>query len=137
MQQHESQFGDGAANATHEDRVPRSAPRRLERPTIHFTQLPGDTSGGRGATEWNYYLREVGRLLADGHEGRWVLIKGEEVVGIWDTEAEANRIRLQRFLMQDVLIHQIRTHEPVLRGLTCQTLLDGRRQTSVARTLPE
>ncbi len=113
-----SQLGDGAANRTDEDHVPGGAPRRLEPPTIHYTQLPRDSSGGRGATEWNAYLREVGRLLAEGHEGRWVLIRGEAVVGIWDTEAEANRIRLEHFLMQDVLIHQIRTHEPVLRGPT-------------------
>ena len=116
MQQQESQLSDVAVNGTHEDHVTCGAPRRAEPPTIHFTQLPGDSSGGRGATEWNYYLREVGRLLAEGHEGRCVLIKGEELVGIWDTEAEANRIRLESFLMQDVLIHQIRTHEPVLRG---------------------
>jgi hypothetical protein len=77
-----------------------------------------DTAGGRTATEWNYYRREVGRLLADGYENKWVLIKGETIVGIWNTQAEADQFRLQRFLMQDVLLQQVRTHEPVLRGPT-------------------
>src|SRR5262245_60921326 len=44
---------------------------------IPYTELPEDTSGGRGAREWNLYRREAGRLLAEGHEGRWVLIQGE------------------------------------------------------------
>ena len=87
-----------------------------ERATIHYTDLPEDTSNSLLAREWNFYRREVGRLLADGQEGRWVLIKGEEIIGIWDTEQEADRIRLQRFLMQPVLLQQIRAREPVLRG---------------------
>jgi hypothetical protein len=93
-------------------------PSRRERPTIHFSQLPEDTSGGRTATEWNYSRREAGRLLGEGREGKWVLIKGEEIVGIWDTQAEVDQNRLQRFRMQDVLIQQIRTYEPLLTGPT-------------------
>jgi hypothetical protein len=66
-------------------------------------------------TEWNFYRRIIGRLLAEGHEGKWLLIKNEEIVGIWDTEAEANTVRLERFLMQPVLMKQILSQEPVLR----------------------
>lgn len=32
-------------------------------------------------TEWNFYRRQRERLIAEGHEGRHVLIKGEEVLG--------------------------------------------------------
>jgi hypothetical protein len=88
----------------------------LDPPTIHFTELPEDKSDGPIAGEWNLYRREVGRLLAEGHEGRWVLIKGDEIIGIWNTEEEADRIRLQKFLMQPVLLKQIRVREPILRG---------------------
>ena len=42
---------------------------------IHWTELPEDTSGGPLATESNVYRREIGRLLAEGHEGRWVFIR--------------------------------------------------------------
>jgi hypothetical protein len=93
-------------------------PPRCQQQTIHYTELPATASDDRIAGEWSCYRREIGRLLAEGHEGRWVLIKGEEIVGIWDTEAEANQVRVQRLLMQDVLIHQILTREPVLRGPT-------------------
>ena len=89
-----------------------------DRPTIHWTDLAEAPPGSRIATEWNFYLKQVGRLLAEGHEGRWVLIKGEEIIGIWDTQKEADQVRVQRFLKQDVLIHQVLTFEPVLRGPT-------------------
>jgi hypothetical protein len=93
------------------------APRPpVEPPTIHFSELPEDTSGGPLSAAWNFYRREVGRLIAGGHEGRWVLIKGEEVVGIWDTREEADRVRLERFFLQPVLMHRIQVREPLVRG---------------------
>ncbi len=88
----------------------------VERPTMHFTELPEDTSESPLATEWNFYRREVARLLSEGHEGRWVLIEGGQIIGVWDTENEADRVRLQRFAMQPVLLKQICVREPILRG---------------------
>ena len=93
-------------------------PREIQRPTIHYTQLPEDTSTSPIAVEWNFYRREAGNLLAEGHERRWVLIKGEKIIGIWDTQEAAYEVALQNYLMQPVLIHQILTREPVLRGPT-------------------
>ena len=92
----------------------------IEPQTIHFSELPEDTSGGPIAIEWNFYRREAGRLLAEGNEGRWILIKGEQIVGIWDTEADANRVRLEQFFMQPVLMKRVCTREPLLR---CMGLL--------------
>ena len=89
---------------------------RGEPATIHYTELPEDASSGPIAGEWNFYRRELGRLLAEGHEGRWVLIKGEKVIGIWDREEEADRVRRAQFPMQHVLLKQILVREPVLRG---------------------
>jgi hypothetical protein len=83
--------------------------------TIPFTQLPESPPDSPTATEWNMYRRTVGRLLAEGHEGKWLLIKGEEIVGIWATLAEADAIRSERFLGQAVLLKQILAQEPVLR----------------------
>lgn len=53
--------------ATHPE-VRAVAPR--DWPTIHYSELPEDTSDRSTAKEWNFYRREVGRLLADGHEGK-------------------------------------------------------------------
>jgi hypothetical protein len=89
---------------------------RPEPDTIHYTDLPADPAETPAARDWNFYLRTVGRLLAEGHAGRWALIRGERVVGIWDTAAEARAAAADRFLMQPVLVHQVREREPVLRG---------------------
>ena len=89
--------------------------RPAELPTIAYAELPEAKPDSPLSREWNFYRREVGRLLADGLEGKWVLIKGETIIGIWDTQAGANAARLERFLMQPVLMKQILAREPILR----------------------
>ena len=86
-----------------------------ERPTVPYTELPSGSADSPIASEWNLYRREVGRLLAEGHENRWVLIKGEEIIGIWDTEEEARAVALHKYLMQPCLIQQVRSREPIVR----------------------
>ncbi len=83
---------------------------------IHYTELPECNPDDSGlATESNFYRREVGRLLAEGHAGRWVLIKGEEIIGLWDTYEKAGAVASTRFLGQSVLVKQILEWEPLLR----------------------
>jgi len=82
---------------------------------IHYTELPSARADSPLASEWNLYRREAGCLLAEGHENRWVLIKGEEIIGIWDTEEDARGAALQKYLMQPCLIHQVRSREPSVR----------------------
>ena len=101
------------------ERVRNEPPPSPPQPqTIHYTELPEDTSESPIAREWNFYRREVGRLLAEGHEGKWVLIKGEEILGPWNSRDEAKAVALERFLLQPVLIRQILSREPLLRGPT-------------------
>ena len=89
---------------------------RPERSTIHWSELPEKPLDSPLYHEWNFYRREVGRLLAEGHEGRWVLIKGDAIVGIWDTKDEARAVALARYFSEHSLTQQIRSREPVLRG---------------------
>jgi hypothetical protein len=84
-------------------------------PTIHYTELPADAPGSPLAAEWDLYRREVGRLLAQGHEDKWVLIKGEEIIGIFDTWDAARDEGLKRYLLQPMLVKQVLTREPILR----------------------
>jgi hypothetical protein len=81
---------------------------------IHYTELPPPGPDSQLPVEWNTYRREVGRLLAEGHEGRHVLIKNEEILGVWDTRAQAVEEGVRRFLLQGFLVQQIRTWEPLL-----------------------
>jgi hypothetical protein len=90
-------------------------PGRSEPATIPYTQLPEARPDSPLAAEWNFYRQTIGRLLAEGHEGKWLLIKNEQIVGIWETQAEADTVRVQRFLMQPVLMKQILAREPMLR----------------------
>jgi hypothetical protein len=89
--------------------------RPAEPPTIPYPELPEAEPDSPLSREWNFYRREVGRLLAEGLEGRWVLIQGETLFGIWDTQADADAVRLERFLMQPVLLKQVLAREPILR----------------------
>lgn len=92
------------------------APRTddAERPTIHWSELPEDTTGNDLAQAWNCYRREVGRLLAHGHEGRWILVKDERIIGIWNTREEALAELYKRYPKEGALVHQIQEREPLL-----------------------
>ena len=48
-------------------------------------------------TEIRTYFRELPRLLEEGHEGRVVLIKGDQVVSVWDTFGDAYQAGRDRF----------------------------------------
>ena len=58
------------------------------------------------------YRREVGRLLAEGHAGRHVLIKGDEVVSIWDTQRNALQAGRIQFGLDDIAVVKIDTRDP-------------------------
>ena len=89
--------------------------RRL---TVHYTQLAPARPGSPLAEEWEFYRREAGRLLAEGNEGKHILIKGTTILGIWDTFDEAYAEGCKRFLHLRVpfMVHQILTEEPLLKS---------------------
>ena len=68
------------------------------RPTIPYTELPEAAPNDDLAAEWNTYRKLLPQWLAEGHEGKTVLLKGEEVVGIYETEEAAEVEGLRRFL---------------------------------------
>lgn len=83
--------------------------------TIHYTELPPSRPGVALAVEWETYRREAARLLAEGNEGRYVLIKGQQIIGIWDTREDASMMGHKLFPIQSFLIHQIQEREGILR----------------------
>jgi hypothetical protein len=89
-------------------------PPPKERPTIHYTELPPAKPGEELAEEWETYRREVGRLLAEGNEGRYILIKGSEIIGIWDDEEDALTTAYKMFPLQSFLIRRIQERERLL-----------------------
>jgi hypothetical protein len=99
---HESQFGGAIMN---------EAGRR----TISQTDLPEAGAADLLYAEWNTYRREAARLLAEGGEGKFVLIKGDQVVSLHDTWDIARQAGLRLYLLEPFLVHEIRSEEPILR----------------------
>jgi hypothetical protein len=53
------------------------------------------------------YRKELPALLAAGQGGRFVLIKGEQVVGTWETQAEALQAGRERFGLEPIAVKRI------------------------------
>jgi hypothetical protein len=84
--------------------------------TIHWSKLPPAEPGEPLAAEWETYRREIGRLLAEGLEGKYALIRGNEIVGIYDTWDAARKAGLEKYLLEPHMVHPIISQEPVIRG---------------------
>jgi hypothetical protein len=123
------------AEQPREESVERDRERATQQPdraTIHHTELPESTLHSPLRQEWNTYRREVGRLLAEGHQGRFVLIKNTTIEGIFDTWHAAHEEGLKRYLLQPMLVKQLLAREPILRArgynLPCPSSLSPFRQ---------
>lgn len=57
------------------------------------------------------YRQELTRLLQEGQEGRFVLIQGDQLIGVWENEEEALRQGYDRFLMKPFLVKAVRASE--------------------------
>ncbi len=118
-QRQEEERGNALVDSAHREALEcyrRNPPQPAERPKgVHYTELPEAKPGDVLGREWDAYRREAGRLLSEGQAGRFVLIKGEEILGLYDTWEAAREVGLQRFLMQPFLVHEIRAEEPCLR----------------------
>jgi hypothetical protein len=53
------------------------------------------------------YRRELPSLLAAGQAGRFVLIKGEQVIGLWDSQADALAAGRQQFGLEPIAVKRI------------------------------
>jgi hypothetical protein len=85
--------------------------------TIHYTELPASVPGSALEKEWKRYRRELPEWLAAGLEGKWVLIKGEEIVGTFPTREAAREEAVRRWPTEPSLTHQINEWEPIYNHL--------------------
>jgi len=83
--------------------------------TISHTDLPAGQPGDLLSQEWETYRHEVARLLAEGQEGEFVLIKGQQIVAVCGTWEAAREAGLRLYLLEPLLVRQIFAAEPVLR----------------------
>ena len=85
------------------------------RPTIPYMNLPELPAGHVLFHEWQTYRRELPRLLDEGNEGKFALIKGDEILGLYDSWDEARAEGLRRFLLAAHMIKRVLSQEPLLR----------------------
>ena len=67
------------------------------------------------ALDWNTYKREAARLIAEGHEGRYVLIRQGVICGVWDKQSEAINAGYDKFGIVPFMAHRISAIEPLYR----------------------
>jgi len=87
---------------------------RGQSPSVHCTDLAELPADSPIRQEWNTYRREAPRLIREGLEGRFALINGDTIAGIFDSFEEGLRTGRQKFLMQPFLVQPIREREPLL-----------------------
>ena len=75
------------------------------------------------------YKAKLSELLADAGEGKFVLIQGEETVGVYGTYEDAIKEGYSRFQLKPFLVKQIQSIENenvqfISRLVACHTSLD-------------
>jgi hypothetical protein len=73
--------------------------------------IPDRPEGEPLAAEWAAYKREVAHLLAEGHQGRFALVRGDHVHSVWDTERDALQAGRSLFSQELFMVHQIQPVE--------------------------
>ena len=58
------------------------------------------------------YLRELPRLLAEGHAWRHALVKGDDVLSLWDTQGDAIQAGRERFGLDPIFVKTIDPRDP-------------------------
>jgi len=97
------------------EQYPEQPATSPEPSSIHFTELRELPADSPIREEWKTYRRELPRLLKEGLEGKFALVKGGAIVGIFATLDEGIQAGRQKYLMQPFLLQPIREREPLLR----------------------
>jgi len=83
--------------------------------TIHYTQLPPSQPGHPRELEWETFRRELPRLIAEGHEGKWVLISKDRILGLYDTRFAGFDEGCRRVYYEGFLVQLVATYQPATR----------------------
>jgi hypothetical protein len=84
------------------------------RPKVHYTKVDPLPPGNALHRESVTLRREMPRLLAEGNEGKFALIKGDEIIGVFEDRREAVRIGREKYLMQPFMVQPILEWETVI-----------------------
>jgi hypothetical protein len=79
-------------------------------------QVPDPRPGEPFAEEWRTFKREVYPLLNAGNRGRFALIKGEQVVSVWDTLRDALQAGRERFGKEPFFVQEVQLYVKSIRS---------------------
>lgn len=83
--------------ATPTPQKPPGAPSPPPAP-VPITMLPGAQEAMKlFESEIAAYRRDLPQLLQEGEAGRYALIKGDQILSIWDTSGDARQAGLEKF----------------------------------------
>jgi hypothetical protein len=77
--------------------------------------LPDIPDGEPFAEEWKAFKREAIRLVNEGNTGRFAVFKGERLLGVWDTLADAEMAGRQQFDDEPFLVQEVQLYLKPLR----------------------
>lgn len=84
-----------------------------KRPTLHYTQLPPMRQDCVLYNDWQHYLRELPRLLAEGYEGKFLVFKNGAILGPYETDDQAMDAAHAHYPLQAFLVQQVLEYHPV------------------------
>ena len=87
-------------------------------------QLPDPPAGSPFEAEWKTFKREIYRLMCAGNQGRFALVKGDQVVSVWDTMKDAIQAGRERFGSEPIFVQEVQLYvKPLKSGYSrlCQS----------------
>jgi hypothetical protein len=63
--------------------------------------------------EYQTYLREKPKLLAQGKAGKFVLIVGDRIDSVWHCQSDAMEVGYTKIYPQPFIVHRVSEVEPV------------------------
>jgi hypothetical protein len=97
----------GNAEMATESTIPPVPSAKAPRP-IHINVTPsGKIAMKHFEREMATYERELPRLLAEGYESKYALIRGDEILSIWDTVNDGIQAGCERFGLEPYFLQKI------------------------------
>jgi hypothetical protein len=87
----------------------------IRMPTIHYTEMAETLPDSPVYREARTFRRELPRLLAEGQEGKWALIKEHNIVALFTSFEEGYQDGRRRFLFEPFLVQPVREQQPLVR----------------------
>ena len=67
------------------------------------------------AEEWRAFKREAPRLVSEGKAGKFAVLKGDDLVGVWDTLSDADLAGRRQFGGAPFLVQEIQLYLKPMR----------------------